>query len=79
MTKPGIDLFRAAGKGSKNWRLFAEELVPNVPVEIPGATHANSSGGQMARKYGHEMGRDIRIRSFDGKVWACWVVEEDQS
>lgn len=69
---PSLDLF----KGQARWKTMVMGLEPNVPVallDVPSITGAQANSFRRAAR---ELGRKVALRSVDGQVWACWLVDE---
>jgi len=82
VTTPDIDAFKRAivpNKGKGKWQSFIADLEPNSPREIPGVKHIKDNAATALRAACTKSGKQIVFRTIDGKVWACWLVEDEQS
>ena len=70
MTTPTLEDFARRS----NWAIeFAATIEPNVPVLAP-LKNTTENRAVTVRKAALRLGKKLTLRTFDGQVWACWIV-----
>lgn len=73
---PWLEIFTDYGNGPRNgkWVDIVRGIQPNTPfkTDLTDTVHA-----RQLRVAAHRHGKPLRMRTVDGVVWACWVVDED--
>lgn len=76
---PSLDVFRSSGVSKPGgWTDFVKSMGPNIPVDVSSKVPmVGSSESNMLRQTAKRMGRKVALRTVEGRVWACWLVDDE--
>ena len=74
---PSLDVFRARATRGGGWTELVRSLSPNEPCDITDVVpNTTTNQATMVREAARKQGREVRLRTVNGRVWACWLVDE---
>ena len=74
---PSLTLFQEPGNGNRKGVSRAKSFVIALKPNTPASTGYDSIyRAAPMRVVAKKVGRDVRFRTVDGVVWACWVTDE---
>lgn len=72
---PSLDVFRQRGREG-GWTALVRSLAPNEPRDITDIVRTKKSATTQVYQAARAQGRRVSLRTVEGRVWACWLVDE---